>query len=279
METPTIDARSEPTKLPAAVLDSIRLRREGRNEEALRIVASALDDARLAPVDFPFRDRIRLGLTLAELHLTIGQRKQARAVLEAESDYAEWIHQAVRRNGSKDQARAAAAGYYQLRDRQRQVALHGHPAPEIDVQDWIMGTQTTLAELRGNVVLLEFWAGWCIPCLKTFPILEELHQRFKGDGLAVLALTHYDAHPDDGRASSRVAQLDAATRIVTGRNLSFRVGISRHGSIRDKYGARGLPSYTLIDRSGVVRPTPAAADHAALKLSIVDLLAESALDE
>ncbi|MGH3563798.1 MAG: TlpA family protein disulfide reductase, partial [Mycobacterium sp.] len=180
---------------PAAVIDAAVLRRDGRLDDAVALVEAALAEARAKPLDVPFADRVQLGLALADLYLVTEQRERAHSLLLGEVAFAEQIYRLMRQTGSQEQVRAASAGRYQLRDRAAQVALLGQPAPEIEVADWVLGQPTTLAEQRGRVVLLEFWASWCRPCLAMFPVLRDLHSRHAERGLTIIALTRYAPDP------------------------------------------------------------------------------------
>src|SRR6185369_11799547 len=108
-----------------------------------------------------------------------------------ESVYCESIVQALASNATPDQRRTAMAGRMQVRDRAAQVELIGQAAPELTVSDWTLGEPASLASLRGQVILLEFWATWCRPCLEMLPRLRDLHSRFAVRGLTILALTRY----------------------------------------------------------------------------------------
>lgn len=260
-------------KVPAAVADEARLRYGGRLDEALARLEAALATARATPFDVPFQDRIQLGLRLADLYLAADQTERARFLLEAEVQYAEQIFQLIKPTGTPDQVRAAAAGRYQVRDRATQVALLGQAAPEIEVADWILGRPTTLAAQRGRVVLLEFWARWCRPCLTLFPVLRDLHSRYEEHGLGILALTRYcgPASADDPLAQ-RNRERDAVREIIADRGLAIRIGIAPDGRLQQRYGATGVPAFALIDRAGIIRFASSTPDNAELERAIVSLM-------
>lgn len=107
-------------------------------------------------------------------------------------------------------------------------------APDLD------GRMRSLAELEGQVVLVDFWATWCPPCVASLPGLSRLHERYADRGFTVLAVNQ------EPEAVARVRAFAQA------RELPFPVLIDP-GSISQTYGVRSLPTSFLVDRQGVVR--------------------------
>ena len=265
-------ASTEQLSVPDALAAAARLRREGRANEAVALAELALDKARATPLEVPFSDRVELGLALADLYLTTDQAEQARSLLAIEAAFAEDVVVMMRQSGTPDQVRAASSGHYQVRDRAAQVALLGQPAPEIEVTDWVLGQPTTLVEQRGRVVMLEFWARWCRPCLAMFPTLRDLHGRYHEYGLTILALTRYGPGPTDDPAAHRVSERTAIEHTIADRGLNIAVGIAPDGRLQQQYGAIGMPTVVLIDRTGVVRFAATARDKAEVERAVVGLL-------
>jgi thiol-disulfide isomerase/thioredoxin len=244
-------------------------RRQGRLDLATSALETGFAQLRDDPFGVPFLARVQLGLALADAYLDAGDRPRARQLLLDESGYAERIFHLTRLSGSPEQQRAASAGRLQVRDRAVQVELLGNDAPEIEVADWVQGDPTTLGELRGKVVLLEFWATWCRPCLELLPRLGELHRRFGGQGFEALALTRYPSVPSGADpAESRARERDLVRTVVAGRRLSARVGIAPDAHLQQRYGAMGVPTLVLIDRAGTVRPIASGGDDAEIEAAI-----------
>lgn len=265
--------------LPNVVREAMRrageARLDGRIDLAVAALEAALRELRAEPLGAPFLVRVQLGLVLADTLLDAGDRERARQVLLDESGYAERIFHLMRLSGNPEQRRAASTGRLQIRDRAAQVELLGQDAPDLAVADWVIGAPTTLGELRGQVVLVEFWATWCRPCLELLPKLGELHRRYADRGLAILALTRYEqppagTDPDEARARER----DLVRTVVADRGLEIRVGIASDARVQQRYGAMGVPTLALIDRQGRVRLIVSGGDEAALETAIEASLAE-----
>jgi thiol-disulfide isomerase/thioredoxin len=255
METSTgapSPARKPQERVAAHLAAAFELRRSGEKSAAAARLETALAEARATPYEIEFRTRVDAAITLAEIYLALEETEKARAMLAEEARFAESIFQLVQAGGTPEQKRAAAGGRMQLRDRARQVEILGSGAPEISVKTWINGEATTLDDLRGRVVLVEFWATWCKPCAEMFPKLKSLDEEFRERGLEVIALTrHYMAYRTT--AASQEEELELMRKVVREHGLGFRVGVSEDERTQELYGATGLPMLALIDRKGVVR--------------------------
>ncbi|MEJ2265644.1 MAG: TlpA disulfide reductase family protein [Anaerolineales bacterium] len=117
----------------------------------------------------------------------------------------------------------------------------GFSAPDFTL-DSLDGGQTTLSDLRGQIVLVNLWASWCLPCRAEMPAIERVYRSYKDLGLEVLAVN-----------ATNQDSVDAARAFVQERGLTFPVLLDRTGSVSAAYNLRGLPSSFFIDRQGVIR--------------------------
>jgi len=140
--------------------------------------------------------------------------------------------------------------------RTREAVKQGHAAVELEgVAGW-KGAPVRLADLRGKVVLLNFWGVWCGPCVAEMPVLIELHQRYKDKGLVVVGV-----HVDQDGQLDTAAKLDAAIATISkeywdGKDLPFSVALvsgkiaRARKSPAQQYGVFGYPTTIVIDRKG-----------------------------
>jgi len=103
------------------------------------------------------------------------------------------------------------------------------------------GTRLSLAELKGKVVFLNLWATWCGPCKEEMPAMEHLWQRYKEQGLVVIALSM-----DSGGAKTVRPYIEQS-------KFTYLVGLDPKMEVAQLYGARSVPSTFIIDRQGVLR--------------------------
>lgn len=123
---------------------------------------------------------------------------------------------------------------------ERNVVKLGELAPNFRLRD-LNGHSVSLSDLRGKVVLLNFWATWCGPCRVEMPAMEELYRTFSRNDFEILAVST-DAQ---GASVTRPFQQENHLTFPILHDADYRVGLT--------YGARSLPMTFMVDRQGIVR--------------------------
>jgi thiol-disulfide isomerase/thioredoxin len=132
------------------------------------------------------------------------------------------------------------------------LASSNTPLPELLADDWIEQQPVKLADLRGQVVLIDFWATWCGPCRYTLPNLARWQNQYKSKGLVILGVTKY--YGRGGGKELKPAEEVAFLRDFRTRNkLSYGFLVSDADTNEFNYGVTSIPTSFLIDRKGMVR--------------------------
>jgi peroxiredoxin len=120
----------------------------------------------------------------------------------------------------------------------KRSARIGSNAPDFTVQD--SQSKVTLSQLRGQVIVLNFWATWCAPCVEEMPSLVDMQRRLKGKGVTVLAIS-VDV---DGNAYQQ---------FVKNHNVNLLTVRDPDQKSNALYGTSKFPETYIIDRNGVIR--------------------------
>lgn len=118
-------------------------------------------------------------------------------------------------------------------------AVEGAPAPDFTVKD-LDGKDVTLSSLKGNVVLVNFWATWCPPCKEEIPSMIRLNRAMAGKPFRMLALSI-----DEGGKDAINEFFKGSRDLPT--YLDFEAKVSQ------SYGTTGVPETFIVDKAGVIR--------------------------
>ncbi len=136
------------------------------------------------------------------------------------------------------------------------------PAAPLEVEAWANGEPLTSEDLKDKVVLLDFWAVWCGPCIATFPHLREWQEKYADKGLVIIGLTRYYQYTwnEDAQRASRSQEevtpeqeQEMLAKFAAHHDLKHRFAIQKDDSLTDHYKVSGIPHVVLIDRQGKVR--------------------------
>jgi cytochrome c biogenesis protein CcmG, thiol:disulfide interchange protein DsbE len=116
--------------------------------------------------------------------------------------------------------------------------LPGRPAPEFTLPIMFSEDSVRLADLRGNVVVLNFWASWCVPCLVEHPVLTEAATAYYDEGVRFLGVLYRDAPQNADRWIRRLG----GASYPSAEDAGSRTAID--------YGLAGVPETFIIGRDG-----------------------------
>ncbi len=139
------------------------------------------------------------------------------------------------------------------------------PAPGFTLED-MDEEKHSFKDLRGKVVLLNFWATWCPPCRREMPSMERLYQKFNGENFTVIAINQME---DGDHVFAYTGQLDV--------DPTFTILFDKDSKVSNNYQVSGLPTTYLIDKQGNIRYRAIGGrefDHPEVEKQILQLMQE-----
>lgn len=159
---------------------------------------------------------------------------------------------------------AVSAKNGQPTDRTIAAPQKGFSAPDFSLQT-LNGATARLSDLRGQVVLLNFWASWCPPCKAEMPAMQRIYAEYGSQGLIVLAVN-----------STVQDNAQAAANFAAQNNLTFPILLDSSGQATRLYAIHSLPTTFFIGRDGLIREVVIGGpmSEALLRTRIENLLKE-----
>ncbi|MEY4568359.1 MAG: Thiol-disulfide oxidoreductase ResA [Planctomycetota bacterium] len=164
----------------------------------------------------------------------------------------------------------------------KRAELVGKPAMPLDAEVFVNGEALKDEDLKGKVVLLDFWAVWCGPCVATFPHLREWHEKYSEKGLVIIGVTKYYKYDWDDAAKQIKQDKEltpeneqkALERFAAHHELKHRFMVTPQSSkYSQEYAVTGIPQAVLIDREGKIRMIKVGSGEANAK-ALDEMIAE-----
>lgn len=135
--------------------------------------------------------------------------------------------------------------------------MPGNPAPEIAKNDLVTGKPFALSSLKGKVVLLDFWASWCVPCRKSNPHVKALYEKYRKKGFDVVYVADNDSRPEDALKAIDQDGIKKYHHVLRGLKMlkdanGKMTGFDKSEDVSEQYAIHFLPTKYLIDREGKI---------------------------
>jgi thiol-disulfide isomerase/thioredoxin len=121
----------------------------------------------------------------------------------------------------------------------------GMKAPDITNQTWLNSAPLHLSDLKGKVVMVEFWTFGCYNCRNVEPYVKQWHQKYADQGLVIIGV-----HSPE---FSHEREVESVKRYIKEHDIRFAVPIDNDFSTWNKYGNRYWPAMYLVDKQGTIR--------------------------
>lgn len=138
------------------------------------------------------------------------------------------------------------------------TALVGKPAPELNFHWASREGLTQLSSLKGKVVVLDFWATWCGPCVRSFPEIKQLTDHYKGYEVEVIGVTSIqgrvfglEAKPIDCK-DDKEKELKLMTDYIKAKEINWTIAFSTEPVFNPEYGVTGIPHMAIIAPDGKI---------------------------
>jgi thiol-disulfide isomerase/thioredoxin len=159
------------------------------------------------------------------------------------------------------------------------MELIGKPAPPLSFMH-VYGTDSslTLESLKGKVVVLDFWATWCVPCIISFSEMKELYKEFKDQGLEIVGITSLQTFFSDmetGHTERNIGprrEIEITAEYIEKKGITWPCAISENSVFDPAYTVEVIPTFVVLDHNGRVRFIQSFAGQIGQKRRIIERL-------
>jgi thiol-disulfide isomerase/thioredoxin len=154
--------------------------------------------------------------------------------------------------------KALAAVKQRAAAKKAKEALVGKPAPNLTFKWASREDLKTLSELKGKVVVLDFWATWCGPCVSSFPDIKKLADHYKGYDVEVIGVTSIQGrvHGLESKAidckGDEAKEMKLMSDYMKAKDINWTIAFSEQEVFNPEYGVTGIPHMTIIGPDGKV---------------------------
>ena len=166
---------------------------------------------------------------------------------------------------------------------EQRLGLIGAEAPGFTFEHVYNGDASlSLEDLRGKIVLLDFWATWCMPCVIAFSELREIYAEYGDRGVAILGITSFQGMYRDletgemegspAEKLSREREIELTASFIEKHEMTWPCAISDRSVFDPKYGIQGIPTFVILDREGKIRLIQTGIGQKQQKFRMIDKL-------
>lgn len=252
----------------------------GDSVSAIRVV---MDEIKYLDMDAPYFS-FRLLSARYQSYLDLGRKDEIVSLLNDYKQKFESIAAEREENVPEDEEEAKeysriTQSYARLGNAMQsglaRITVMNSEAPGFNFTHFFNTEPVDLEVLRGRVVLIDFWATWCGPCIGTFPELREIHEQYKDKGLFVLGVTGFQGSMSNhgGERLTELSEEEELTLMpgfLKHQNVTWPIAFSDRNCYDLEYGITGIPTSVIIDKQGIVR----LFTHPANKDEIIALIEE-----